>query len=608
MVDYSSDETLRSLVAFSAAQAYSVNTNNPFDVVLPLFQPIAAALHGRQFVASDLGRELSDRYDLRVSEELCQYWAQRLVTQRLLVAISQGDSAGALRWEQGSPITPDHSFQNDLATLIASFREFLQLRNDLISSSYSDADLALILRRGAIGSLFPKLFEQPSSFQNDEAFVFSRFTQWLAFNRPHLMDVLSKLRRAAIYCDLILHVRAPRKPPINAQLVSVYFDSPLVMDAIGLSGPERAQFATRLLAAFKELKFVPLVNEDMLSEIVNNINGLIKTAPGMRYGPTAEALRTGKINFDIIKAKIDRLWAVVEAAGITIDKSFASHTVNSAITDEMERELFSRLQNNYKYVAAAQRDAQTIRGVFGRRGGTRPTDLYGSRAIFITANDMVTAVANRFFREVIGYSDRNFPVVVSRPTIAALTDAVSGVEDGGHLSMSELLVSAEEATQYNVAVFVEIERVLKNVAPDNADELAALIELTDFSSLAMDLVRGNPRNVSNDTIDGLVAGIKKQFRDEASRAQASQRAKEKAQSETAQASLREALERRQEALATAVAELKKRDERSMARILEAYDRLARWSKISRRIVGGLAVVTGVVVAPLRSSQSITYRC
>jgi hypothetical protein len=64
----------------------------------------------------------------------------------------------------------------------------------------------------------------------------------------------------------------------------------------------------------------------------------------------------------------------------------------------------------------------------------RPADMYSSRAFFLTGNEMVATISNRFFRENIGYGDRNFPVVISRSTAAALTDAIVGVESGGSLS------------------------------------------------------------------------------------------------------------------------------------------------------------------------------
>lgn len=156
-------DTLVSLVAFSAAQAYSVNTNNPFDVVLPLFQPIAAALHGKQYFADDLAKELLARYDLKVSEELCQYWATRLLGRRLLVPLTTANEVGAYSWNQGSPVVPDHSFATELTELITRFRKFLGERNDLISANYSDHDIATLLRRGAIGTLFLSYTKRPIS-------------------------------------------------------------------------------------------------------------------------------------------------------------------------------------------------------------------------------------------------------------------------------------------------------------------------------------------------------------------------------------------------------------------------------------------------------------
>lgn len=92
-------QALRSLIAFAAARSYSANTNNPLNSILPLFEPIAASLHGRVFLPSDLSKELKDRYDLIVSDELCAHWAEQLTKQKLLIPIPHSDS-GNFEWSQ----------------------------------------------------------------------------------------------------------------------------------------------------------------------------------------------------------------------------------------------------------------------------------------------------------------------------------------------------------------------------------------------------------------------------------------------------------------------------------------------------------------------------
>ena len=82
------DSTLRMLVAFSAAQSYSVSSSNPVDFVLPLFQPIAADRNGRQFVAAELAQKYGlvppDHSGIWGLGETLNYASQRLLTRHSL--------------------------------------------------------------------------------------------------------------------------------------------------------------------------------------------------------------------------------------------------------------------------------------------------------------------------------------------------------------------------------------------------------------------------------------------------------------------------------------------------------------------------------------------
>jgi hypothetical protein len=599
MADKELDEpTLRSLVAFSAAQAYSVDTNNPVEVVVPLFQPIATTLHGRSFEAAALAKEIYDRYGLIVSEELCQFWATRLVSLKMLSPVLDGSEAGGYVWQQISEVVPNKGFASELQTIVLTFRDFLKKTNDLLSVNYSDSQIVELMKRGVIGTMFQKLYDTEAMFRSDDHYIFSRFTQWLSLNHPASAETLGKLRRAAIFSDLILHVREPRRPPSNAQPVSVYFDSPLVMDAIGLSGPKRRWFSTRILEAFKVLRFTPLVNPEMLFEIRNNIKALLSTPPGRRYGPTAESLRRGEITLDVINATIDRLESVIQASGIGIDQNFSSHVDRSVLDDSLEQELFSRLQSNYQFVEAARRDAKTIRGVFGRRSDAKVSSIYACRALFVTANDMVTTVANRFFRERVGYNDRVVPVVMARTTLAALTDAVVGVHNDGSLSTTEMLVSAEEATQYNVDVVDEIERRLRAIDHDEADNLVALISLTDYSELAMDAALGNPRNITEQTIVNLVAAVKGEFRTEAEKEVAAARARERTIGRRQQDELLQHLALRELALEQAIQQIRGQGNSAKIALADRYLRYTRRLKVLEYALTTFSLLIGVAAASL----------
>lgn len=595
-------QSLSALIAFSAAQSYSVGSSNPLDVVVPLFQPIATARHGRVFDPNELARDIYERYDLLVSEETCRYWGHQLIKKGVIVPADTEALSGALIWQQSNSINaPEGDFSADLERIATAFRSFLKLNGDLFSASYTDEKLFDILQKGAIGSLFPRLYETTGGFRSDEQYVFSRFVESLSQavgGDPVVLDAVVKLRRAAIFCDLILHMQEPKAPPKNPQPISVYIDSPLVMDIIGLSGTIRKQYSQRLMEGFARLGFSPMINPDMIFEVRNNIKALLKNEPAKRFGPTADAIRNRTLTLSFVEAALERVEPMVQDAGIVIDRNFPSHANRSVVSDELEQALFAKLQSHYNSLDAASRDAKTVRGVLGRRGATRPLDMYSSRAFFLTGNEMVATISNRFFRENIGYTDKNFPIVISRSTAAALTDAIVGVERGGSLSLQDLLVSAADVTQYDPVVIAKIEEKLRDIKPEEADDLVTLLSSVDYSQLAMDMMRGNTENVTGQSVSRLVENVKVKLEEKAEKRVAARRTRERALANAVAGSLSREVEDNKSALSAALAAMEQQHKlvRGLAEgwIKEARSRV----KFYQRVVAGIAAVVGLLVGCL----------
>jgi hypothetical protein len=168
-------QSLSALIAFSAAQSFSVGSSNPLDVVIPLFQPIATQRHGRAFSAEELANDIYERYDLIVSEETCKYWGQELARRGMIVPADTADLSGVHVWRQSNTINaPEGSFSGELDAIAKAFRAFLEKNGDLFSSSYADEKIFDLLQKGAIGSLFPRLYETTGGYRSDEQYVFSR--------------------------------------------------------------------------------------------------------------------------------------------------------------------------------------------------------------------------------------------------------------------------------------------------------------------------------------------------------------------------------------------------------------------------------------------------
>lgn len=574
-----SAQALRSLIAFAAARSYSANTNNPLNSILPLFEPIAAALHGRPFDTADLSKELRERYDLIVSEELCGYWANQLVQQKLLVPIPNAEGSGGFQWSQERIANaPDGAFAEELSALLQAMRLFAAESGDLITGALTDDQLVSLLRRGAIASMFPRLHQNNNpTHKSEDEYVFARFVAYAQSNNPSAVDSLARLRRAAIYSDLILHLREPRRPSSGAQSVYAYLDSPLVMDLIGLGGHLRKAFAERLVKVLREMKVVCVVSPVMIEEIRGNIRALIKRDPRDRFGPTADALRRGDFKIDFVEACSDRVEALIEAQGLQIDRNFNQYLKPQFDQSgkNLEEELLSKLQSHYKMFGAAERDAESLFGCFGRRDGNKPQNMYSSRCFFVTSNDMLAAVGNKFFRDNQSYKESTFPIVITRATMAAMADAISGVATKNSMTEQELIISAADATSYDPVVFDKIEGLLKDMTPTEAADLSDILQRTDVSQLAMDLVRGSASNVTSQRVSEIVDSVKNRLESEAEARVAANIDSERRDAKKEADSLSAAISERDSRIAALNAATRRQHDLSAGSLIKAHGRAAK---------------------------------
>jgi hypothetical protein len=216
----------------------------------------------------------------------------------------------------------------------------------------------------------------------------------------------------------------------------------------------------------------------------------------------------------------------------------------------------------------------------------------------MTGNDMVVAVANKFFKESVGYTDRSFPVVVGRATIAALVDSVAGVQSAGSLTMAEMLISAADATEYNAEVFDRLEGSLKRIMPAEAERLLAILSTSDFSTMAMDVVRGNPRNVSDQSVEKMVDNVRQHFATEAEKKVARAVGKLKREAADERADFEASIAKRDRAIDDAVVILATQHNFAKGRLLEVLD--TGQAAISRTrgwlAAGSIAIGIGVAIA------------
>lgn len=184
---------------------------------------------------------------------------------------------------------------------------------------------------------------------------------------------------------------------------------------------------------------------------------------------------------------------------------------------------------------------------------------------------------------------------MTRSIAAALADSILGIASTGNMSLTDMLISAADATQYNVEVFNRIESHLNNIAPSEAEELLEVLDRPDISQLAMDLVRGNPKNVTVESVTQLTKVIKSRLESEARSKVAAEHEEENKRAALIAEDHQQFIAAQQSQLNAVVESLKSRHALDCAEISDCHSRGLRATSSAQLITTILAAIVAVLV-------------
>lgn len=494
----------RALLAYAASKSLS-NTAaaDKFSVLVPIFRALGHECRGEVFELESVCQKLSDQFGLDVPQELVNHWLSALQKNGVVTRSQDLDSGDAIyvwgQWE-----TDHHpSSESLLEDISGSFDVFRDQTPDLLLQD-STIDIIEIIHDELIIELTDSL-ENQSPKKSESAYIFGRFAEWLSINRPEQFAYLSEIRNQAIIAELILNLFDPSQSKPNLGLLNVYLDSPIVMDLVGLSGPDRKRHSEFLVQSIKDSGAILLIAAPHLDEIYSNIDGVMKNLPFNRFGPTADALRRGQVSEDAIAIIRSSLPRRIEDAGVKIDESIENHLKRSPLDESFSQLFYSRIQATYRNLTACDRDIDVVRGVMGRRGTAHPLRLQNAKAIFVTQNAVLANQANILIREEMGYKIGVVPLVIPRSRFTAMVASLFGIQKSRDISKLDLLIAARSAISYNPKVFDEVAKTIQSMSLSNREEITTLLKSDDFASILMDTTKGVPANATAKITEEVIA-------------------------------------------------------------------------------------------------------
>jgi hypothetical protein len=235
-------------------------------------------------------------------------------------------------------------------------------------------------------------------------FVVSAFILELADSEPEHFEYLEVFTKGAMLASVLFFPNLGETGR-RFERLDAYFDTPILLRAIGAHGPVAERAAQQLIGLAYELGIRPLCFRSTFDETLGVLNGAAYAL--RRYGShaldpsqTVEYLLEEGLEASDVEMLIGRLGKVLQSLRIQVVDRPAP---NAAMTvDELRLEEVVQEQVHYRRPEALKHDLDAATAIHRLRGGEIHRGLEYARAIFVTTNSPLARGIRLFFAEHYG--------------------------------------------------------------------------------------------------------------------------------------------------------------------------------------------------------------
>lgn len=486
------------------------NSADPSDAMLVLLSGPLSELHGNLFEPSQLSSLAKQRFDWELSADAIEYFIPKMRSLGWLDSRTEFPARGPY-WvnlpepEEGSEGEIDtREALLDLGQQFKAFAQELSPFQTLPDDPSEAGALLLSYVVDANVSAMPVV----AKARSDEAFLAARFVEHVNAEKKPAREILASLSAVGFLfrvAEELTHPTQKRKVDLR-----VVIDGPILLDYLGCSGPLRADAAKDIFGRLRSMGASTVTFEHCVSEARDALRSVLRKPARDRYGPTGEALRKGTVNENAMLGLLQGFEVAIRSADITIlpgDLEFTpqSHKYFDA-TRAKGVEQIVNWHDEYNE-DARYADSDTIVATIRRRAGHRTTDLFTSKFVCVTTNEIFAGATRRHLLEISYYNERQTPPVISLKELAAKLWIEAGNRDRTSVTSlpnSHLLMSCDRALRFNRRVVEKARQELAKVKPEQLEQFELLLEVPRSARAVMDLSLNNEKYVSGDSIGQLV--------------------------------------------------------------------------------------------------------
>lgn len=513
------------------------------QALTPFLAEACRQFAGELFDAQKFSSAVDQRYGISIPRLAALGLAEQLAKEGLLSSVSGHASSTVYRYVAASALIESTNSlpvtESEIDAVVSEFIAFCRsedpsnqndnfwLENEFLNRLLNVDSMKLLVRRDA--SITAKktaatmILKKPISLDgaNDALglrldFLVSQFLLDLRGKNTQAFERVSNIAFASMAAEAIACFREP--PTSNESLngLTVYLDSPLLLDMLGVNA-DYSEYGLELLNAIKASGAKPAVFDHCVAEAEGGVEQQLAYS---RSGINQIASNWGtSAKTDVLAALKGNVGQRAESRlGIEVhrDPDVDLHRKAAKAVGSIESEMTQRMQA-WRNEGAKEYDRKSVWAMLAIRDSTTACSrLCDSTWLMLSRNTPLVSIANNAWRTWLKGSTRHNDSVIERWVPIALSDkqfagylwARSGGGDSS-ISRTRLLAHCSAAVRPRADVKARAYNlVLELNGSAAADDVAALFEDREGARALMRATKGDPEDVTPERLPFILEQVK----------------------------------------------------------------------------------------------------
>lgn len=534
----------RTLLAYCAL---AERLNRPGAGIIQALTPFLAeachAFSGELFDAGKFSAAVADRFGIRIPRLAALGFAEHLGKEGLLTVVSGQATSTVYRYAKLNVTVADtDSFAVTEAEIDGVLRAFVDhCKTDSCLMSFEETRLhaafldrllntdsmrllsrkegSIAVRKGTGTLILNKTAATTDQHELEELhldFVVSQYLLDLRDSNPAAFDRVSDIAFANMAAEALACFNEPSTSQTTLAGLTVYLDSPLLLDMLGVNS-EYAEYGAELLEAINASGATAAAFDHSIVEAESVVSAQLAY---LRSGINHATSRWG------VTAKPDLLTAlmgnvgerVAKRLGIQIhrDPELNLHRRASGPVGDIEAYMTERMQA-WGTVESREYDRKSVWSMLSIRDtGTPCTRVCDSKLLLLARNTALVNIANTAWMSWLKGATRHSQIHIEKWAPVAMSDKQFAgylwLRGGGHdgsISRSRLLAHCSAAVRPRADIKARAYNLVLDLSGrQEADDVAALLEDREGARALMRATRGDPEDVTKERLPYILEQVK----------------------------------------------------------------------------------------------------